>query len=52
MDLDSDGQANASDRQVMFANCGWRANLAPAAVAGADSSLRTHADLSASRSAK
>ena len=53
IDLDGDGQANASDRQVLYANTGWRANLAPAAgngLAGADSSLRTHADLSASRS--
>ena len=52
VDLDGDGQANAADRQVMFANYGWRANLAPALVAGADTALRTHADLSASRSAK
>jgi hypothetical protein len=43
-DLDGDGIINATDRQILYANYGWRANTAP--VAGTPSEIKTHADLS------
>jgi len=45
VDLDGDGQGNATDRQVLYANYGWRANQAPFASPDAGI-LGTHANLS------
>ncbi|WP_374326246.1 tandem-95 repeat protein [Azonexus sp.] len=43
-DLNGDGQVNAGDRQILYANYGWRANTAP--VTGTTTEIKTHADLS------
>jgi hypothetical protein len=44
VDLNGDGTANDTDRQVLYANYGWRANLAPVNVASATPVL-AHTDL-------
>ena len=49
-DLNGDGLVNASDRQILYANYGWHANLAPVAVPQPDGpALKTHTDLTSSR---
>ncbi len=45
-DLNGDGQVTTADRQVLFANTGWRANRAPV-TATTLPSLSTHTDLAA-----
>ena len=47
-DFNGDGIDDPSDRQVLYANYGWHANLAPVAAPAAQAALRTHADLAAS----
>uniref|UniRef100_UPI00262BDF4C polymorphic toxin-type HINT domain-containing protein n=1 Tax=Propionivibrio sp. TaxID=2212460 RepID=UPI00262BDF4C len=42
-DVNGDGLANANDRQILFANTGYRANRAP--TAGTLPTLKTHTDL-------
>ncbi|HEV6968357.1 Ig-like domain-containing protein [Roseateles sp.] len=44
VDLNGDGTANDTDRQVLYANYGWRANLAPVSVAK-DTPVLAHTDL-------
>ncbi|MDH3210065.1 MAG: Ig-like domain-containing protein, partial [Burkholderiaceae bacterium] len=48
-DLTGDGLANANDRQVLYANYGWRANMAPVALPDGPA-LKTHTDLATTRS--
>jgi len=43
-DLNGDGQTNAADRQLLYANVGFKANLAPSAVANLPQG-KTHTDL-------
>ncbi|MHB8166023.1 MAG: dockerin type I domain-containing protein, partial [Sulfuricella sp.] len=43
-DLTGDGQVNSTDRQVLYANTGWRANQAPVAAAVLPN-INTHTDL-------
>jgi hypothetical protein len=47
-DLDGDGRVADADRQILYANYGWRANLAPQAVPHAGPVLLTHTGLSGS----
>ncbi|QNM95070.1 tandem-95 repeat protein [Chitinimonas koreensis] len=42
-DLDGDGVIASADRQILYANYGWRANQAPVELAAG--TARTHADL-------
>ena len=52
-DLDGDGQTNAADRQILYANYGYRANLAPVAEnADGQAFASTHVDLNVSSSLK
>ncbi|MDD2761989.1 MAG: hypothetical protein PHH11_17065, partial [Methylomonas sp.] len=44
VDLNGDGNIDAYDRQVLYANYGWRANQAPVAFATLPD-INTHADL-------
>jgi hypothetical protein len=44
VDLDGNGSAGDSDRQVLYANYGWRANLAPVSLLGSTPTL-AHTDL-------
>ncbi|MBK7003103.1 MAG: tandem-95 repeat protein [Rhodoferax sp.] len=46
-DIDGDGQVNATDRQVLYANYGFRANMAPVAQATLPVG-KTHTDLATS----
>jgi hypothetical protein len=49
-DLNGDGQADAADRQLLYANHGWRANQAPVALAQpSGAALKTHTDLQGRR---
>lgn len=44
-DLNGDGQVNSTDREILYANYGWRANLPPVAATNLPVTL-THTDLS------
>jgi hypothetical protein len=48
-DLNGSGAANADDRQVLYANYGWRANQAPVALPVTGAALKTHTELAARR---
>ena len=43
-DLDGNGQINATDRQILYANYGWKANQAPGVHADIPTG-KTHTDL-------
>ena len=47
-DLTGDGQVTQADRQVMYANYGWKANQAP--IQTAPTQLKTHTDLATAAS--
>ena len=49
IDLDGNGVADDGDRQLLYANYGWQANVAPVGTASADPVL-THTDLGTSLS--
>jgi hypothetical protein len=50
-DLDGNGSAETADRQLLYANYGWRANQAPVGQAQPDGpALSTHTDLTTKRS--
>jgi hypothetical protein len=47
-DLNGDGMVNATDRQMLYANYGWRANQAPVAAESLPI-VKTHTDLSTTK---
>ena len=48
-DLDGDGSVGASDRQLLYANYGWRANQAPVVQTEAlQTGIKTHSNLAVS----